>query len=106
MKDIYYSIADEVFDLFPGYTRGVVLAFDVVNGASPHDLITILRDAEASLRERLSLEEVAVHPKIGPWREAYRSFGAQPSKFRSSIEAMVRRVLRDQEIPLINTLVI
>ena len=52
----------------------------------------------------MSLEEVATHPKIGSWREAYRSFGAQPSKFRSSIEAMVRRVLRDQEMPLINTL--
>ena len=104
MEDIYYSIADEVFDLFPGYTRGVVLAHDVVNGTSPHDLINRLRDAEASLRKRLSLEEVATHPKIGSWREAYRSFGAQPSKFRSSIEAMVRRVLRDQEMPLINTL--
>ena len=57
------------------------------------------------MRERLTLENVAAHPRIASWREAYRAFGAQPSKFRSSIEAMVRRALRHQELPSINALV-
>ncbi len=105
MTDLYYSIDDKIFDMFPGYVRGVVIAHDLVNGESPPDLVEMLRSAEASVRDRLTLEEVAAYPRIASWREAYRSFGAQPSKFRSSIEAMVRRVLRDQELPLINTLV-
>lgn len=105
MTDLYYSIDDKIFDMFPGYVRGVVIAHDVANGESPLDLVEMLRSAEGSVRERLTLEEVAVYPRIASWREAYRAFGAQPSKFRSSIEAMVRRVLRDQELPLINALV-
>lgn len=103
--ELYYSVADEVFSRFPGYVRGVVLAYDVRNGASPPELIGLLREAESSIRRRLRLEELASHPRIASWREAYRSFGANPGKFRSSVEAMIRRVLRDQEVPSINSLV-
>ena len=100
-----YSIADEVFIQFPGYVRGVVLAYDVKNSKSSADLVTLLRDAEASVRGRLNKDEIAQHPRIASWREAYRSFGAKPGKFRSSIEAMVRRVLGGNELPSINALV-
>ena len=65
----------------------------------------MLRDAEVSVRDRLEKDGLADHPRISSWREAYRSFGAKPSKFRSSIEAMVRRVLSNNELPTINTLV-
>ena len=105
MSEIFYSIDDEVFGRFPGYVRGVVLAYGVSNGDSPPELIAMLRDAEVSVRDRLDKDGLADHPRISSWREAYRSFGAKPSKFRSSIEAMVRRVLSNNELPTINTLV-
>ena len=104
-SNIYYSIDDEVFRRYPGYTRGVVLAYDVQNGDSPAELIQLMREAEDSVRQRMNLDTLATHPRIASWREAYRSFGANPGKFRSSIEAMVRRILRDQELPSINALV-
>ena len=100
-----YSIADEVFIQFPGYVRGVVLAYDVKNSKSSADLVALLRDAEASVRDRLDKDEIAQHSMIASWRDAYRSFGAKPGKFRSSIEAMVRRVLGGNELPSINALV-
>jgi DNA/RNA-binding domain of Phe-tRNA-synthetase-like protein len=102
---LYYSVASSVFRQFPGYVRGVVLAYDVVNGASPQELIALLRQAEASVRSQLTIETLIEHPRIASWREAYRSFGAKPSEFRSSIEAMARRILRNQELPSINALV-
>ena len=105
MKEINYLISDKIFNLFPGYRRGVVIAHQVINGESPRELVEMLRTAEDSVRERLALDSLASHPRITSWREAYRAFGASPGKFRSSIEAMVRRVLRGQELPLINTLV-
>ena len=105
MSDINYSIADEVFIQFPGYVRGVVLAYNVDNTATPKDLVERLRRAEASVRDRLDRDEIAQHPRLSSWRKAYKSFGAQPGKFRSSIEAMVRRVLNNHELPSINALV-
>ena len=100
-----YSIHKDIFQQFPGYTRGVVLAFGLTNGESPADLISLLREAEGSLSGRMNKEEIAAHPYIASWRDAFRSFGAKPAKFRPSIEAMVRRVLNNNSLPAINALV-
>jgi DNA/RNA-binding domain of Phe-tRNA-synthetase-like protein len=105
MKALFYSIAHEVFALYPGYVRGVVLAYGVSNRDSPPDLISMLRAAEMSVRDRIEPDTLIEHPRISSWREAYRTFGAKPGKFRSSIEAMVRRVLGNNELPSINALV-
>jgi DNA/RNA-binding domain of Phe-tRNA-synthetase-like protein len=105
VSDLFYSISDEIFTLFPEYVRGVVLAYDVTNTGSPPSLMEMLRAAEASVRDRLNLEELTAHPRIASWREAFRKVGIKPSEFRASIEAMTRRALRHQELPSINTLV-
>jgi DNA/RNA-binding domain of Phe-tRNA-synthetase-like protein len=101
----HFTVSNEVFNQFPGYVRGVVIAYGVTNGKSSEELTSLLRSAEESVRERLNLEKLAEHPRIASWREAYRSFGAKPSKFRPSIEAMVRRVLRNEQLPSISALV-
>ncbi len=105
VKELYYTVSEQVFSSFPGYVRGVVLAFGVTNRESPPDLVQLLRDAEESLRSRFNADSLAEEPRITSWREAYRAFGAKPSKFRPSMEAMARRVLRKEDIPSINALV-
>ena len=105
MPPYRYSVSDEVFSRFPGYVRGVVVVHEVTNGPSPPQLVDLLREAEESVRSRLSLEQVAEEPRIKAWRDAYRAFGAKPSEYRSSVEAMARRVLRGDALPAINALV-
>ena len=105
MAGLTYRVSPQIFDKFPGYARAVVLAFDVDNGPSPHELVSLLRQVEEQVRHHAEIESIAEHPRIKPWREAYKAFGAKPSEFRSSVEAMARRVLRGDPIPSINTLV-
>jgi DNA/RNA-binding domain of Phe-tRNA-synthetase-like protein len=105
MNALGYEIAPEIFERFPGYVRGVVVARGVRNGPAPEAVVGMLREAEASVRERLTLDGLAEHPRIKSWREAYRVFGAKPSEFRSSIEGLVRRALRNEPLPCINALV-
>jgi DNA/RNA-binding domain of Phe-tRNA-synthetase-like protein len=100
-----YSIVPEVFAKYPGYIRGVVVAFDIQNGSSAAELVDLLRSEEEALRARLTLATLVEQPEIRSWREAYRAFGAKPSEFRSSAEAMARRVLHGDALPSINTLV-
>lgn len=100
-----YTVDSELFDMFPDYRRGVVLAYDVQNGDSPQDLAQRLRRAEDEVRDRLSIDGLTQNAKIESWRNAYKAFGAKPSKFRPSMEAMIRRVLKDQQLPSINTVV-
>jgi len=105
MDRLTYMIAGEIFDRFPEYRRGVVLVHDVRNGASPVELVRMLRDEEAAARERLSVDTLTAEPRLASWREAFRQLGYKPGDYRPSIEALLRRVLRGQELPVINALV-
>ena len=95
----------EIFERFPGVHVGVIVAHEIDNGGERPDLSTQLRYQEERLRDRLAGEVLVEHPSIAPWRDAYRAFGAKPKKYPSSIEALVRRVLKGDEIPSINPLV-
>ncbi len=103
--ELNYSIAEEIFVKFPEYRRGVVLAHGVRNGDSPADLVGLLRGEEARARQRLNMDTLTTEPRLASWREAFRRLGYKPGDFRPSIEALLRRVLRNQEVPSINALV-
>ncbi len=105
MSELFYTIHPAVFEKFPGYVRGVVVAHDVTNGASPAELLALLRAEEAALRTRLTLEHILEHPRIQAWRDVYRAIGIRPAEYRPSPEALARRVLRGDALPAINTLV-
>ena len=104
-EERFFGVANGIFALFPRYIRGVVVARGLVNTESCDELVSLLRAAEDSVRGQLTIEKLVEHPRIASWREAYRTFGAKPSKFRPSIEAMVRRVLKNEPLPSINSLV-
>lgn len=97
-----YHVSPELFERFPGYVRGVVVATDAINLEGPIDeAARMLAKTQEALRARTDLDG---HPNVAAWRAAYSAFGARPSKYPSSIEAMVKRVLKRGEIPYINTL--
>ncbi len=99
------KIAPEVFSLFPDYCRGVLVGMHLVNGESPQALVELLRKEENVLRQRLSGADLNEEARLASWREAYRTLGIKPTKFRPSIDGMVRRVMQGGEIPSINCLV-
>jgi DNA/RNA-binding domain of Phe-tRNA-synthetase-like protein len=100
-----YCIDPAIFALDPGYRRGLIIAGSLANQPSPEALIAQLRGQELKLRGELGEVPVTEHPRIAAWRSIYRSFGARPSDFRSSIEALARRVARGDALPSINALV-
>jgi DNA/RNA-binding domain of Phe-tRNA-synthetase-like protein len=104
MKIIKFSISRDIFTLFPGYCRGIVFALGVQNSPTPQKLVQVIRKIEQDIRTRIKPEEVSSHARLKSWREAYRTFGAKPSEYRSSIESLTRRALKET-IPSINTLV-
>lgn len=105
MRSIQYSIDDQVFEHFPAFIRGVLVAREVSNLISPEALIEILRGEEKRLLGKLDKGNIAQHPRIDNWREAFRSLGIKPSEYRSSVEALVRRVMNGHQIPAINAIV-
>jgi DNA/RNA-binding domain of Phe-tRNA-synthetase-like protein len=106
MTSFEYRIAPEIFQSHPGYCRGVVVLDIAHNDAGPLTaaLTQQMREAEQALRASVT-GNVAEHPRIAAWREAYRAFGAKPSEHRSAVEALTRRVLKPDSLPDINPLV-
>lgn len=63
------------------------------------------REIAARLRRELSLETLATHPPVGALRKLFRAAGCDPSRYRPSSEALLRRILKGDEIPSILPLV-
>ncbi|MBW8012587.1 MAG: hypothetical protein FVQ83_15335 [Chloroflexi bacterium] len=90
---------------FPNLSAGVILAQDLANGPSPAGL------KEAYLAEQqLTIERIGDMPlsevgTLAAWRKAFRSFGVNPTKYRSAPEALLRRLTKKGDIPSINALV-
>lgn len=100
-----YRTDPALFQKYPGYVRGVVVARRLINIEGPIDEVArMLISAQKAVHARTDLDPIAAQPNLAAWREAYRAFGAKPTEFPSSIEAIVKRVRRGDDLPYINTL--
>lgn len=94
----------DVLSLFPDVHVGV-LVLDDVDHHPEADFTAELHGAQEAVRSALEGVDVAQHPRIRCWRDAYRAFGAKPKKYPSSIENLVRRTLKGETLRPINPLV-
>lgn len=85
-----FRIEEPFWELFPDARIGVVVVRGVDNAAGAAAARTALGEAASEAAASLGEADVAAHPTVAPWREAYRAFGAKPSKYRSSIEGLLR----------------
>jgi DNA/RNA-binding domain of Phe-tRNA-synthetase-like protein len=97
------EIDPSVLQRFPEYSLMVIYAQGLQNSESLVWSTDILRKIEA--QKRVELQKPVEHPHIMAWRSAYAKFGLKPSKFPCSVEALLTRVVKGQELPSINTLV-
>jgi DNA/RNA-binding domain of Phe-tRNA-synthetase-like protein len=86
-----FQIEDSFFQLYPEAHIGVIAVRGIDNALPTWDtIVTALNEAAQKAASTLTEDELAQHPAIAPWREAYRAFGVKPAKFRSSIENLLR----------------
>lgn len=99
-----FRIERDFRDLFPEAMIGIVVAKGIDNHRHTEDAARLLHGANVTAREALGDEELATHPAVAPWRDAYRRFGVKPAKYRSSIENLLRSA-RGDGVRSINPLV-
>ena len=99
------QVDPRIYERYPDYAVQVVYARGLRNRPSGGRGIQLLRDAEARQRAAFGAEKPATHPHIAAWRAAFGQFGAKPSKYLCSVEALLERTLRGNDLPGINQVV-
>lgn len=101
-----FIIAKGIWKQFPGLNIGVVVGKGLNNQGSNPEIDGLLRTVEESVEVAFKqFEFPQAHPNLAEWRKVYKQFGADPKDFRCSVEALVRRVLKGDQVRHINKLV-
>lgn len=100
-----FSYDPEIVERFPRVVGGVIHAQGITNRPASAQLTAAFQAEQHSVRERLRDTPLSELPTLRAWREVFRGFGVDPTKYRSAAEALMRRLTKQGEIPSISTLV-
>ena len=99
------KVNPKIFEKFEGTVLGVIIAKNINNQEKIEEILKNIKEKEEYIRKNYKTETLSEHPKINCWRKAYSTFGGEPKKNKSSIEALYRRILSGEELRHINKLV-
>jgi DNA/RNA-binding domain of Phe-tRNA-synthetase-like protein len=100
-----FAYDHEVLERFPHVVGGVIHADGVTNRPAPGELTAAYHLEQASVRERIGATPLSELPTLTAWRGVFRAFGVNPTKYRSAAEALLRRLIKQGDVPSINALV-
>jgi len=90
---------------YPTVVGGVILAQGMTNGPTPIDLQAAFIAEQQATLQRIAATPLSQIPSLAAWRAVFRSFGVDPTQYRSAAEALLRRLTKKGDIPSINSLV-
>ena len=95
----------DILSQFPSVVGGVLIAHNMRNGSAPKELQRIYQLSQESVINRIGETPLSEIVTLAAWRSAFRSFGVNPTKYRSAAEALLRRLTKKGDIPSINAVV-
>ena len=95
----------ELVTRYPTTVGGVILAQGITNGPTSESLQTAYRAEQQAVLQRIGQTLLSQITSLAAWRSIFRSFGIDPTQYRSAAEALLRRLTKKGDIPSINTLV-
>ena len=99
-------IDNEIKQSFPNLKIGFLIGNGINNKKSDLELETISKTKEKEIYAKFpDMEALQSHPNIQLWREIYKNMGSKPSKYRPTVEALIRRIIKGDSIPSINAVV-
>ena len=95
-----------ITNAFPDYHVAVVVAEGLtIARERPPVLDALIAEREAAARAQWAGMELSQIPGVAAWRAAYKGFGIRQTRYRSSIERLVKNVLAGRELARINAFV-
>lgn len=94
---------NKILDKYPTINIGVIEGRDLHIIKNHPKLDKYKTEALISAEDQVGCNPITRHPYVASWRKMYRSFGTKPGDYRPSAEALLRRALKKQVFPNINT---
>jgi DNA/RNA-binding domain of Phe-tRNA-synthetase-like protein len=102
---VQISIAD-ITTAFPDYRVAFVVAEGLaITPERPAALDELIAQREEAVRARWAGMELSAVPGIAAWRAAYKGFGIKQTRYRSSVERLVKNVLAGRSLARVNAFV-
>lgn len=94
---------EPVLEAFPSFRVAVVIAEGLKVAPTRGDALeALIADAEAEAARAYDPENLGALPPISDWRGAYRDFGIKQTKYRSSVERLLRSAVKGRGLPRIS----
>ncbi len=97
-------IENEIRQAYPTITAGCLL-IQVKVHPSPPDLLQFIRQRQEEISRELALDDIHNLSALCATREAYKALGKDPSRYRPSAEALLRRIVQGKGLYQVNNVV-
>jgi DNA/RNA-binding domain of Phe-tRNA-synthetase-like protein len=81
-----YVVEPEIFDLFPAFRRGVVIATQLDNRSTESDLGPLIAESAKAALSEIEPERISV------WKDAYLKLRVDPNKYSPSIKFLYDQI--------------
>ena len=95
----------EIVERFPTIRGGVIYSTGLSNDSTPPDLRELFAAEQQQVLADIGQTPLSEIPSIQAWRRTFSAFGVKPTQYRSAVEALLRRLTKQGDIPSINILV-
>lgn len=98
------SISKEVKEACPNTVLGCIQAKVKIQESSK-ELLQEIEVYTNKMKKNMVVADISKQKNIKDTRKAYRNLGKDPTRYRSAAEALARRILKGQDLYLINNIV-
>lgn len=105
MSRVVFGYHPAVLNRFPSIVGGVIHAQGLDNRDPSPDLVEQYLEKQRRVRAQLGDRPLSEIESLVAWRRAFSAFGVKPTQYRCAAEALLRRLIKQGEIPSISTLV-
>ncbi len=102
---VHFRYDPDIIERFPAVVGGVIHATGVHNGPTPPRLAAAFRAEMLAVGTRIGEAPLSELPPLAAWRRVFRGFGVDPTQYRSAAEALLRRLVKQGELPSLGALV-
>jgi DNA/RNA-binding domain of Phe-tRNA-synthetase-like protein len=95
----------DILNRFPDLVGGIALVRGITNSPTPPELLHTYEQEQQIVKQKIGSTPLSELASLAAWRQAFRSFGVDPTGYRSASEALLRRLTKKGDIPSLNALV-